>query len=464
MRWLIVLGTCALAVSACGRESFDSSGDGPYRKVGGFHGPDVEPTPGDDDPGTPSDVCTTPQIPGPGERIADIISADTLARVAARMPCISDPELVALFESTDTLWYDKASMVPSYQDSAGDNTTFPVGMRPNTIQPNLIVEGGHEAFFEDIGHFHFPFGRPTGSPDGSIAAVDFWHVPRADGEILPVVWWFRQPNSFTWRYEWIFPVGTTLGEMLYVVDADGTWWPFEIRTRTREIDGWKADVFRPFPEATQLAEALSVKRQEDPVWSESSEIDALIDHLDDETTLVADQLRADLFPTVLPPIDGASDVLPGLSDSTILKELMMETGFTSTRGTVWKASGSLHSYAPTTDADFQVVPTSYNAGFLAPTDESCARCHRDAGHPFKDFHDFVYLYGELWGADQVFTWHPFEADNFVNADGTVKNFNYDNRVIRDDFASTGLVEEFDPAVHSEADYQQLLQPWSDFSY
>lgn len=452
---LIFIATVALT-AACGRTGVDEPRSRTGVQIPDF-GDETTPTP-------PQAVCEVPQIDLEPVRPTEIMSLDLLAQVASRMPCIGDPELVALFESPDTLWYDKTTMIPAYQDSSGDNVTFPVGMRPNTIDPNLIVEGGHEAFFEDVGHFHFPFGRPLGSPDGATFVVDFWHVPRVDGQIVPVVWWFYGPNSFTWRYEWMFPRDTVLGELLFVVDAAGDWFPFEIRTRTRTLDGWDANVYRPFPRATELAAALEKKRSERSDWETDPEIDALIAHLADDHTLVSAQLSAPDFPTVLPTIDGAKDTLPGLTDPSILEELMLEHPFQSTYGTAWKTDGTLRAWAPTTNADFHIVPTDYNGGFLEVSNESCARCHADAGHPFKDFHSFVYLYGEMWGADEAFSWHPFEKGLFVNPDGTVKNFNYDNREIRSDFADTGLVVPYDPNVHGTDTYSELVKDWSGYAY
>ena len=54
----------------------------------------------------------------------------------------------------------------------------------------------------------------------------------------------------------MFPAGTVLGELLFQVDSSGEWFPFEIRTRVRRIDGWSSNVFRPFPTAEDFAREL----------------------------------------------------------------------------------------------------------------------------------------------------------------------------------------------------------------
>jgi hypothetical protein len=404
-----------------------------------------------------------PKVPLDAKRPVDIMEPSRLAFVAAHMPCVADPALVAILESPDTMWYDKHTIIQGYQDSAGDNVEFPIGFRPNTIEPDLIVTGGHEALFEKIGVFHFPFGRPLGTPDGAVEVVDFWKLPRQDGKLLPVVWWYRNPNSFTWRVEWIFPKGTVFGEILFEVAPDGTRWPFEIRTRTRSLDGWETDLMRAFNRAEDMAAALIAKRAERPEWQAASDISALIAHLQDPTTLVAGKLTSSNFPTAFAEHDGGRDVLPAVGDVSILEQLLGQASFSSARGQWWKKNGSLGAYAPTTDAGFHVVPTSYVGGYF-DVSKDCDTCHRDAGHPFKDYYEFVELYGELWGGDEIFSWHPFRADKFVDADGNVLNFNNDNREIRPDFINGGVVKQYDPSADPQTIYKRIMREWADYSY
>src|SRR5690606_20769171 len=124
-------------------------------------------------------------------------------------------------------------------------------------------------------------------------------------------------------------------------------------------------------------------------------------------SLVSASLSSPAFASAFPTVNGAKDVLPALGDSSILEELLLETPFQSCRGQVWKESGGLRSYAPTTDGAFSIVPRGYTGGFLSVDEETCTRCHQDAGRPLKDWYPFVTLYGEMWGADDSFTWHPF---------------------------------------------------------
>lgn len=446
----------------------------PTPGVDGGMGVPPGPTPGvDAGPGgggpTPMPAGRRAEIPVDAARPVDIMSRDHLVRVAERAPHIGDAWLLGVLESADTMWYDSASIIPGYQDSFGDNVVTPIGMRPNTIDPgliNLAVPGGHEQIFVEFGVFHFPFGRPLGSHEEHATVVDFWQLPRGDdGQIEPVVYWQRDPNGYTHRVEWMFPAGTVLGELLYVIDASGQRWPFEIRIRVRELDGWRNDMFRPFRTAAEMADAIERRRVERPEWMMSAEIDALVAHLRDPSTLRPARLSATNFPGAFAAMEGAEDVLPALSDDSILRELLMTTPFVSVRGAVWKQSGSLQTYGPTTDARFQVVPQAYAGGFLEVSEETCDRCHRDAGRPFRDWYDNILAYGELWGEDEAFSWHPFATARFVDpSTGRVREFNYDNREMRSDFTSAGVLVPYERSRHPDSLYRKLPGEWKDYEY
>ena len=98
------------------------------------------------------------------------------------------------------------------------------------------------------------------------------------------------------------------------------------------------------------------------------------------------------------------------------------------------------------------------------SDEACSTCHRDAGRPFRDWYRPILAYGELWGEDESFTWHPFETSNFVNSNGDVVDFNYDNREMRSDFVNAGVLERYNPSTHTSNRYKTLPGEWKNYSY
>jgi hypothetical protein len=469
MRVSLLGGACVLLALGCGISGPEvgSEGEGEGATGGGSSGSGSGPGSGSTGGGSGSTgpggggdgaSCVVPKVDPQAARPVQIMPSAELASFVGRLPCLEDKALVALLESADTMFYDAGSIIPGYQDSYGNKIDFPVGMRPNSIDPiviELAVPGGHGQLFEKRGLFHFPFGNPIQVAAGDARVVDFWHAPRGEGaQLLPVAWWWYEPSGWTHRIKWTFPVGTVFGELMFVVRDDGELFPFEVRTRTREIDRWVVDVHRPFPEATDLASAL----QE----SGASGVEELVAHLLDPGTLEAASLSATHYVESFETIDGALDVLPGLADNTILETLLLEKGFTSAKGKAWKTSGGLISYAATTDAAFSIVPRKYNAGLVEVSDDRCSRCHQDAGRPFKDYYFNVIAYGELWGEDENFTWHPFETKAFVDQDGDVVSFNDDNRKMRADFVAAGVVAEYDPAKHPASLYQEIDRPWRNY--
>jgi hypothetical protein len=396
-----------------------------------------------------------------GESGVQLMDKTRQDKFLAIMPQVGDSKLASILESEETIWYDKHSIKPGYQDSFGS----PKGMRPNTIRKNLIngaVPGGHEKIFKTKGHFHFPFG--TGGVDDSNNAVNinFWSVPKVAGKSLPVVYWVTNWD----RWQWLFPVGTVLGEVLYLTMPDESWRAFEIRTRTRTVDGWSSDVFRPFQNAKDFAAAIKKKR---PQWKSTDQLKNVVDHLLDNTNLVAKSLDAPQFPGTFPKLDGHLDTIPDIGDIKLVKDLLIQTPFQSVKGKEWKRSGDQVTFAPNTKSGFGITANNYDGGLFEVSDKFCNSCHQDAGRSFQDFHPKIAAYGELWGEDDTFSWHLFENDRFVKPDGSVRCFNSDpgagcsvddNRALRKEFKDSGLVEKYDPAVHPNDTYKRIPRTWT----
>ena len=98
------------------------------------------------------------------------------------------------------------------------------------------------------------------------------------------------------------------------------------------------------------------------------------------------------------------------------------------------------------------------------SDATCNRCHQDAGRPFRDWYDNIIAYGELWGEDESFSWHPFETRSFVDETGRVVQFNHDNRRMRSDFIDGGVLVPYEPSSHREPFYRKLPGSWKDYAY
>lgn len=382
----------------------------------------------------------------------DIMPPAKAAQYKALLPSVWDEELHTILHNSETMWYDAESIVPSYQDSQGD----PEGNRPNTIDPVLIdlaVPGGWASLFSETGKFNFPFRSGGADLSSNLVKINFWSVPKINGGQLPVVYW--KLNFSRWR--WIFPLATVIGEVLLERFPDGDLRVFEIRTRKREITGWHNTVLRPFLTANILADAIKSAR---PQWEQSPSLKALVAHLLNENTLTARTLKSEHFGISFQTQSGYLDILPDFGDPQLVKDLLKETPFQSVGSILWKSNGTQVTFAASTLSSYSIVPKQYDAGMLQVDDVSCRRCHKDGGRQIGDYYDDLIAYGELWGEDEIFSWHPFETKMFVNAQGEVQNFNDDNRRLRPDFASAGLVVTYNPSLHPSSLYKEIPRDWT----
>jgi hypothetical protein len=374
----------------------------------------------------------------------DFIDPAELQALLQHLPVVADPVVNAALSDSQTMWYDEASLGYVYQDSFGS----PKGLRMNRVGYDVGIRSTHPdirlltSYFEQ-GRFRFPFGIFSGHHDSGVYSLSFWHTPSDGTGVLPVRYW--KNNS---HYEWVFPIGTTVGEVLFLRAPDGEWMPFEIRARVRQTTEWASSVWRPYTTAVELASAIKAKR---PNW-QSTDLKALVDHLLDQSTLKPHILDTGVYSAVEPSFVGSLDILPGTSDSALIKSLLKAPEYFSANGKSWKENGGLKTFAASTSADFHIVPKGYEGGMLEVSNAACARCHQHVSRPLKDLDSRIVLYGEFWGEDQVFTWHPFEIDasSFTTSDG--------NRSLNKRMISAGLILEGRP-LSSDLRYSLIPKPF-----
>jgi hypothetical protein len=411
-----------------------------------------------------SEVKDIPSVTRAG--YTDLMKIERVRAFKKIIPSVDNPALQAIMNSPDTMYYDKKSMVPGYQDSMGD----PEGMRPNTIAKSAIdtaVRGGHNRLFKKKGQFHFPYG--TGGVDDStnVSNINFWSPPKEDGKVLPVVYWI---TSYS-RWEWYFPIGTVIGEILFVEDESKEKSVFEIRTRTRTAKGWDNDIYRPFSAATELASAIKSRR---PNYTNNEHLSVLVNHLEDNTNLEQKTLVNSRYKGVdgnissVTKIEGHIDTLPPFGDKLLVKELLRTVVFKSVRDKEWKRDGEKVAFAPNTKQTFGITANNYNGGLFEVSEQFCSQCHTDAGRSIDHFAPDLAAYGELWGEDETFSWHLFENSRFAKPNGDVKCFNADrvagcrvddNRAIRQTFIDSGLVVRYKENIQENLNYKRLPRSW-----
>lgn len=378
--------------------------------------------------------------------VDQLLDPATLAAYKADLPSFAYERLNRIVKDEDTLWYDEEVMLPAYQDTVAPDVT--VGCRANDFGAQLIVPEGRPTFNAAGSGFAFPFGTTAGTDRAKgVEVVDFLSLPKADGKTLPIVYYIKKGSRsgfglVEWR--WFYPRGTVFGEMIFARDSDGSRVPVELRTREKFATGWATNVYRPFPNAATLAAAIKKAR---PGFAADPKLSALVKHLDDPTTLSPIKLGSTYFKGVFEQ-SGFLDKLPDFGDPALARELLTKTPFVTSFNAPWKVSGAAKAWAAGTDAPDGIVPAGYEGGAIEVGDASCTRCHKDAMRAIEDFAPAAVLYGDIWGSDQIFSFHVMDPD-------ICKGASNDNRRLRPAFKASGLVQSYDPKVHGADTYVEF---------
>jgi len=412
-RWSgVLLGTC-LAAAAC-------SSDGVQ---------------GDDVGAIASTVTTSVKSPIPDARLAEL---------KARLPKVAWPRLAAVFADATTFWYDHDSMAPSYQETG----TPGGGANANVDWFRLVApqNEGRQVYDVAAKRWKFPFATTAGTDDSTnMRTLDFLSLPRDQaGKLVPIPISVKAPRSSTVTWEWQYPNGTLVGEIILIRDG-ASWLPTEVRTRERFAGGWATNVFRPFAEASALSATIKAKR---PGWSQGGTLAAAVQRLDGPASFTPRRLTA-VGLTGTFDHAGHLDDLPDLGDPALVRELLTTTLFVSAYGATWKqASDGSRTFAPTTTATFSIVPDKFTGGLIEVREASCNRCHKEAARFLTDWFQPLYLYGEVWGKDNIFTFHPFDESRYPFLDDATNGTPVDNRRMNSLLVQNGMIESYSAAKHT----------------
>jgi hypothetical protein len=377
--------------------------------------------------------------------VTQILSAGTLAEYKAALPKVGFERLGQILESPSTLYWDKIVMPGAYQDTVGDGGNLPFGARLNSTGKSLIVPQGKKLFSDDGKAWAFPFGHTAGTDDSaSVRIVNFMSLPTEGGKTLPVAYRIDSGNQGgfpTTRWNWAFPKGTVIGEIIMLETSQGLR-TTEIRVRERYEDKWATNAFRPFPTAKTLSAGIKRLR---PNWQGVPALKSAVDALENDGTLQAKTIGSPAFNNLV-TLEGAVDApLPDFADDALSTELLKSTTFVSVYGTPWKMSGAMKAFGPTGHASrATIVPNRFDSGTLEVRENTCEKCHNQGGYFIGDLVDQAVLYGDIWGVDRIFSFHPFEPSR-IDASGN------ENRQVRAAFAGS-VVERYDAGKHPSSRY------------
>ncbi len=360
-------------------------------------------------------------------------------RLRQMLPRVANADLQKVLDDPRLILYTEREIPRAYQFFTG-------GMQGIHSAYYNISANGSEPFGN--GNREFPWGHPAGTQrTKGVEVFRFLWLPRdAHDQPLPVVWYRKRlKGDASDGYAWTFPVGAIVGEVLAMTGPDGYTYSFEMRMRTREYGYWDVDVYRPFTSAGELASRIKELR---PAWKENSKLAEAVEHLEAPVEMkvlsLADQQPAKrTFSSTM-----GVDSLPPLGDDRLVGELLTSATFKSVAGKVWRESPSgRQTYAPTTEAAFNVVPAKYDSGFIAVDHTSCMRCHDSVSKPVSDFNPGRDWYGHIRGSDGIFSFHPFALDS-ISDNGYGRDVK-----MRPELERAGVIAKYDPKRHPESIYQ-----------
>lgn len=369
------------------------------------------------------------------------MSAEKHERLRRRLPALDNADIQAILNDDRLMIYTETEMPRAYQNWSGS-------LRGLHSPDYNISADGNEPYGN--ANIEFPWGSPAGTHRArNVSSFRFLWLPTDDsGKVLPVVWYrSRHRGDSASGYEWIFPVGSVLGEVLSLRGPNGKQYTFELRVRIREYGEWAVDVFRPFPTADHLADSVKKTRTD---WQTQPALAKLVGHLETPVAMKKHKLSNNHPRRVFVQSMGI-DTLPPMDDDQLVAELLTTTTFTSAMDTAWRHSdgGSSYTCAPTTTAAFHIVPSNYSGGFVDVDPESCMRCHDSVGEQAQHFESGRDWYGRVRGSDGIFSFHPFSVGS-ISPNGIGRTVS-----MRRELLDAEVLDRFDPDKHPSGSYQRL---------
>lgn len=373
-------------------------------------------------------------------------------------PKTNDERINLILNDKDLLIYTSEEIPPAYQkwDSQIEH-----GQRVENHNGAYSVEVALGSSPLSNGNIEFPWDKPGGTSKSKNAdKYTFILLPKDEfGKKIPIVWHkpyitvgnVSRSNNFKNRgYAWLFPIGTTIGEVMRVSSLEENI-PFELRLRFRKATSWDVEVYRPFPTAEDLAEAIKKHRVN---WKEDKSLISFVSRLEDKNLdLPKVRLKSDHPDHTVFDSTTAIDELPPL-DKKLVTELLKTTLFSSVESPWRTLKDGTPCHAPTTKEDWHIVPQNYEGGFISVDSESCIRCHNSVNNHLEKFDRPREWYGRIRGSDGIFSFHPFEPSKLIKKfDKSLREIEPE---IRKSFIEAGIVEKFDPKKHTTERYKAIF--------
>lgn len=253
--------------------------------------------------------------------------------------------------------------------------------------------------------------NPRGTTKGGIWPVIIWKAPLQKSRSVNM----PAPNGWHWR----FPANAIVFDQHLKKFSDGSWLPYEMRARLREINNWDVELYGPTESFDSLAKTT-------PNLESASKVRWV--NLRTHGGRSFDR-RAGLV--VLPPIPNAKDILT----SSIFKAVTASE---------WLASTHFHM---TADDNDNLIPRGYAAALLGNEREACRSCHQDTLKSVDEFDAGRDWYDYVAGCDGIFKFHPFAPSCIGQANGDDRPVRLNKKLL-----DAGIIAIYDPAIHTKDIY------------
>lgn len=302
-----------------------------------------------------------------------------------KMPDTSDSELRRLLLNPKTIYYKLPQAWQHFIPSSRiewNNLTLGTKQYFNTDPVWGIFRSTYLPDFN--ANPLFPWETTVGlnsahkDKDEHYRTINFISLPEdTSGELIPIL----LLNEFP--IKWIFPTGTTVGEVIYVLHNEKKYVQ-EVRTRKKNADSteWEPKLYRPVASREEYI-SLTGKNYT-PAY---------------KYFFFRNPQEDEVF-----KMEGLVERLPPLSEQKV--QALLARPFKEVSDSFW---------SPASDQDFHILPKNYCFSLLTSIDaQTCANCHRQTQISVRNLtpkeplvmNNFGKV-GNIRGSDAVFTWHPF---------------------------------------------------------
>lgn len=339
---------------------------------------------------------------------SQLVPASQETKMRGMLPPVNDSDIQEAIDG-DLLFWTEREIHPAHEQDGR------IGSRKG-VQSSLY----NSSFADSTGsHYEFPWKHSGGIDDG-VKCFTFkaLSLPLDEyGNKWPIVYWMSWRHGVrNGRCSWVFPAGTYVFEIL-AMRHQGVDYTFELRSRLKVGAEWQSDVFRPVEDYDHYKILLK------DYYGDKS-----VRYLDD--TLVPISIADTQHPRRSFASRAYSQNLPAI-DSELVKQ-MLNMEFKSVMFDYWDRGPDAYCNAPTTTADFHIVPRGYHATTLCKvndhyTSEGCMQCHRDTQKKVAAIDPGRDWYGRVRGSDGIFSFHAYDP-SVIGLRGQSRGYRFNRRL------------------------------------